>query len=294
MTFLNKNLYFRQNKSMKKLFCFLLPFLLLSCTDNNDDDFNSDENLLILPDSFNYRFLSEANIWPMDYGLIKIKYSENNLPIQVLGDFVSLPSGHRISSVFDSTRYEEYQYNGNKVLRLKKNTIDSYVSNFRAEFVVENNKIISSKEYHISKIEGLDTRTKYFYQNDRLSKKIIYWTDSSNNNYSDYGIESIYYFNAKNNLDSIISQNVVLDANLNTNYDFDRFKTKQVKILKNYDNSKNPFKQLYLLDRFFDRSLSVNNYRHVIEKSYYDGVLSRHNEFDILYFYENNEIDLTR
>lgn len=279
---------------MKKLFYFLLPFLLLSCTDHNDDDFNSNENSLILPDSFNYRFLSEAPIWPMDYGLVKIKYSENNLPIQVLGGFVSLPNGHTTSSLFDSTRYEEYQYNDNKVLRLKKNTLDSYVSNFRAEFVVENNKIISSKEYLISDFEGVDTRTKYFYQNDRLNKKIIYWTDASNNIYSDYGIEYVYYFNANNNLDSIVSQNVVLDANLNTSYDFDRFKTKQVKILKNYDHSKNPFKQLFLLDQFFDRSLSVNNYRQVIEKSYYDGVLSSQKEFDILYFYENNEIDLTK
>lgn len=278
---------------MKRLFYLLIPLLCWSCSDN-DDELSLNDNELIIPESFHFRFLSEENIWPINYGLVKIKYSENNLPTQVLGDLVTISNGPMTSSLFDSIRYEEYQYNGNKVLRLKKNTLDSYVSNSRAEFIVENNKIISSKEYLISDLEGVNTRTKYFYQNDRLNKKIIYWTDASNNPYSDYGIEYMYYFNAKNNLDSIVTQNVVLDGNLNTNYDFDRFKTKQVKILKNYDNSKNPFKQLFLLDKFFDRSLSTNNYREVIVKNYYDGVLSSYNQFDIQYFYENNEIDLTR
>ena len=278
---------------MKRLFYLLIPLLCWSCSDN-DDELSLNDNELITPESFNFRFLSEANIWPLNYGLVKIKYSDQNLPTEMLGNLINLSNGSTSHYILDSTQYEEYQYNGNKVLRLKKNTLDSYVSNFRAEFIVENNKIISSKEYLISHLEGLDTRTKYFYQNDRLSKKIIYWTDASNNIYSDYGIEYVYYFNTKNNLDSIVNQNVVLDANLNTSYDFDRFKTKQVKILKNYDNSKNPFKQLFLLDQFFDRSLSTNNYREVIVKNYYDGVLSRYDQFDIQYFYENNEIDLKR
>lgn len=278
---------------MKTLFYLLFPLLLWSCSDNEDEYILREEESA-LSDSIHIRLLSENNLPIMQNGFVNIKYSSNHLPIKVLGDLVKFNEGVGTYYMFDPYRYEEYQYNGNKVTRLIKNTENSDVNSEKVIFTLEDKKVILSEEINPNNSSGFKKITKFIYQNNKIYKKLNYWLDSSNGSYVNFGIEYLYFFNHKNNLDSIVSQNVVLDSNLNTSYDSNRFKSKTIKILKNYDNSKNPFKQLFLLDRFYDRSLSANNYRHVIEKTYLDNELTNYNEFDIQYFYDNNEIDLTR
>ncbi len=72
--------------------------------------------------------------------------------------------------------------------------------------------------------------------------------------------KSIFYYNNKNNIDSVVTtfsprEDLIIDY-------------KRVDIFSDYDNAKNPLKELVIFDETFYRSLSANNYKYWCAKEY--------------------------
>jgi len=79
------------------------------------------------------------------------------------------------------------------------------------------------------------------------------------NHYLDFR-ESLFYYNDKNNLDSVVT--IQVDW-------YDKIvEYKRTDHFSDYDNAKNPLKELVIFDETFYRSLSANNFRYWKTKEY--------------------------
>ena len=271
---------------MKKLLPISILFLLLSC--NNDDD-SIQKNNTKLPQYIHAKYLLDDNRPDFIDGLLEVSY-KNSLPHELKGGlFLMFPNDNQ---GFNPNTIREFTHSNNEILVTQRNTLNNFISSEQTRFKITGNKIDSSTKFNIN--NSNKHNTKYFYEKNNLHKTLEYWQNSNDELLVDYGIEKLYYFNTKGNLDSIIEQNVVIRNDLSTHYDTVQFKYKGVEIFENYDNSPNPFKQLFLVDELYKKSLSNNNYRKITEKGYDGKKLVQYTQIEYNYFYKNGNVDLTK
>lgn len=63
---------------------------------------------------------------------------------------------------------------------------------------------------------------------------------------------------------------------------------KIVRIFENYDSSLNPWERFYLLEEYFYRSFSKNNYRKYTELHYNNDIITSSNETNWTFLYDSN------
>ncbi|GGE93853.1 hypothetical protein SAMN05443634_10645 [Chishuiella changwenlii] len=274
---------------MKKLLLFI-PFLIFSCTDD-DSNSNKENNL---PTSIHVKYLFENNFYiivPGENNQLKLSYKDGKLNRFEGGGFAD-PYSANYTFIFN--KLTEFTYSSNNILRKSRNNLRNYEYPTQTNFIMNGNIVISSVEDSINNESGIKKYQKYTYHNNQLAKILTYNKYPEKQTYEKEGIERLFYFNSVGNLDSIVKQNVVVDNDLNTYEVSSRLKNKSVKILEDYDNSSNPFKQLFLLDEFFDRSLSKNNFTKVTIKEYVDNKLESTYYYKLDYHYINSKVDLKK
>lgn len=275
---------------MKKFLPISIIFLLFSC--NNDDDSIQKSNTE-LPQLIHAKYLLENNNPSFIDGLLEFSY-DNNLPIEMKGDLFFIFPNDNTHYGFNPNTTRKFTKNNNEILVNQTNTGDNHVNSNQTTYRLNDNKLIVSIDFNSQNPNGIKYYTNYYYEKNQLVKTLRYWKGYNDEWIENSGTEKLYYYNNKGNLDSIVSKTVVINNDLSTQYDTVQFKYKSIEIFEDYDNSPNPFKQLFLVKELLKKSLSNNNYRKVIEKGFYEKKLVQFKQIEFGYLYKNGKVDLTK
>ena len=173
-----------------------------------------------------------------------------NYVSKVTGGFVMFPSGTNISSlIFSKDVYDSIVFNSNRVSIYQKysfaNSVDENTFNpmvFTMDSQQRLQKITIKDGYHP---DGRDINYTY---SDTLIKEIAY------NGYD----ERTFYFK-NNNLEKVVSKR--------KNSQGEYYLVREI-LFQNYDNSPNPFKNMYYVRGAFYRAFSENNYTKITNNEY--------------------------
>ncbi|MDR0264026.1 MAG: hypothetical protein LBJ04_12460 [Sphingobacterium sp.] len=222
---------------MKKI--WLLPctiFLVLCFSCSKNDKLLSNQGLkevpvfLLTPD-----ILSEYKFYPLENKL-KLTYKDDQLA-RITGGFLPIPTVTELSYIFTDIIYWDVNIVGDQVKLEKKSSSSEILFNERHDLWYNNGRITERRIY---RSDQPVSRYKYEYENDRLKKEYKYLDDR-------LSLERTFYFNAKQNLDSIL-------------YEYPYSADKVVEIFMDYDQKPNKLKNLLVFEDFIPRALSTNNY----------------------------------
>lgn len=245
-----------------KNFCLITIFAisLINCRDENSNP-KLEEDLM--PEKINYGWTIPDGMWnPETDNNYHFTYDNNKRLINKKGGFLPLPATTGFSGFFSKSVNTKIIYENNKA------TSSDYVDdpnlaiqpNYKV-YTLLNNQII--EKYIPSNNPIFDKKLSYKYTNSKLTEII---TSFPNMPYdpkdpSDYVLtasEKFEYDNNGNLIKSIIvsKHNDVINGG------------RKETTFGNYDNARNPFKKLYLLEEYFYKSLSKNNYRYLLIRSF--------------------------
>lgn len=159
------------------------------------------------------------------------------------------------SPIFTKQIYYTLIYPNNQISILTKSNSKeiSGVTNYKKDVFFENNRIVKTIQYYQYINEKNDV-VYYTYKGNLLVKRLGYKGEN-------LAFQSDYYYNAKNNLDSIVSRFSEYNAS-NEKLEIDSKSIRRIKeTFENYDEHINPLKSLIIFDDSFNRSLSSNNYQ---------------------------------
>ena len=245
---------------MKKILYILFAGItFLSCSrDTNDEVIENDEplvtkmSLILYPNSFSYNNADLSFIFQYD--------NEKRL-IKKTGGFLSVSGSSGFGGFFTDKKYSSFVYNGNNVTVEDFSTSSDFtVPKNSKYFILNNNNQIFEREFEDGH-EYNYKKQQYKYESGKLTEilttlpKMPYYPPDD---YIPTYLEKFYY-DSKGNLTK--SEYIFQKDGMNT-------KEKIVRTFEDYDNSYNPWKRLYLLDEFFYRSISKNNFRKYTEIKY--------------------------
>jgi len=246
---------------MKKISILLfLSFIFFSCSRDddkvqtqNDDSLITKMSLVLYPNSLPYNN-SELSFY--------FQYDNDKRLIKKTGGFLSVSGSTGFSNYFSDKIYTTIVYNGNKAtVENFSSSPDFTVLKDSKYYILNNNKIIQKEVPGTSYGNYRYEKQTFKYSNDKL---IEISTSLPNMPYyppDDY-IETYqekFYYDSNGNLTK--SEYFEQRDGINKGI-------KIVRTFGEYDTSTNPFKRLYLLDEYFYRSISKNNYRKYSEVKY--------------------------
>jgi len=274
---------------VKKYFLVILSIVLLSC--RNDETNNSSEANQYNITEYKADYMNYRNL---NYGIdsytlfsgenVKLEYSNGRISKRITNLFVT--RNDQPQPIYYNTT-DEITYDNNKINIIFKSDNESFFPTYQKQITLDGDRI---SQILVNKSNTKDT-LKFTYNNNVLNFVTVY----------NKGIKSksTFYFNANKNVDSIVTKygniNYVSDTNYSYSFNETAKKRKKV-ILSNYDNYKNPLKNLIIFDETFFRSLSENNYK------FYGEYFYDENNFMTSYFegywnnfiYENNQINFAK
>ncbi|MBB6333033.1 hypothetical protein HNP24_004036 [Chryseobacterium sediminis] len=230
---------------MKKLLYLLLVLNLFSCSSSGD---NTDDTLSPI------EHMEKAYVYctdgigtgpsPQDY--YEFTY-ENGSLTKIKGRFY--PVFMQMFDKFFSEPITKLTYSGNTVTvsEFELGTIPGY-DEYR--YTMNNNRPVKQENYYINNSTGASTLSfarTYTYEQDKLKSVHLVFPGPGN-----YEYFTTYYYDNSNNLtkSEFLERINGVDNKMTT------------AIYSDFDNAANPFKKLYLInDTFFEKSLSVNNFR---------------------------------
>ena len=255
---------------MKRIILIVVLLFFISC---DKDDISPTDNLIdgyfmtymdYDPSSFNIAYIHSEEF------LIKLEYSGNKV-IKKKGDYLpSLIQG--TFGFFSQDIFDEVSYSKNKIIIEKKSFSLIIYPSIRTIELNNEGYMIKKTIPKILGVSGGDTiidnfTKEYVYNSQKLltetylTKRVNY---SSNPNNLKYYENALFYYNADNNLDSIITIRQSYDE-INDNYISTQ---KVVEIFSDYDNASNPTRNLNIFEETFNRSLSKNNYSSYTKNTY--------------------------
>lgn len=239
---------------MKNIFIlFFISIILFSCSRDNEDEItDNDEPLitkmssLVLYSGFTFNSNMDLNVY--------FQYDNDKRLTRKTGGFLPVSGSTGFGGSFSDKVFTTLVYSGNTVLIENfSSSPDFTVPKNSKYFILNNNNQIFEREfedgheYNYKKQEYKYTSGKLTEIFTTLPKMPFYPPDDFIETY----LEKFYY-DSKGNLTK--SEYIFQKDGLNTN-------EKIVRTFEDYDNSYNPWKRLYLLDEFFYRSISKNNFR---------------------------------
>lgn len=265
------------------LMVFALGFLLFSC--NNDGEIMNNQNNLPLVTKMSYPIFNSEN--PTQ--LIYFAYDNSNRLTKKTGGFLQLATTTGYSGFFINEIYTTLVYENNKV------TVEDFTTS--VVFTVPKN-------------------TRYFTLNSaiQIEQKVIpntyniYWSKNQVFDYSNEKLQEIkttfpnmpYDSTDPNDYLLTYSEKFYYDSsgNLSKTEYFEQHNginkgEKIVRIFENYDKGLNPWKRFHLLDEYFYRSISKNNYRKYTEVHYNNEIITSSNEVNWTFSYDSNGNILT-
>ncbi|WP_312767552.1 hypothetical protein [Epilithonimonas sp.] len=248
---------------MKNIFTlFFISLILFSCSrDNEDEVIENNEplitkmSLILYPNSFPYGN-SELSF--------NFQYDNNKRLIKKTGGFLSVSGSTGFDGYFTDKIYTTLVYDNNKVtVENFSSSPDFTVPKQSKYFVLDNNKQITQKDVPSTMYSSYRDERQFFTYNTSGQLTEIKTTLPNMpyyppDDYTETYLEKFYY-DSKGNLTK--SEYIFQKDGVNTS-------EKTVRTFEDYDNSYNPWKRLYLLDEFFYRSISKNNFRKYTEVKY--------------------------
>jgi len=246
---------------MKNIFTlFFLSFILFSCSrDNEDEIIENNEPLitkmssLVLYSGFTFNSNMDLNVY--------FQYDNDKRLTRKTGGFLPVSGSTGFDSSFSDKVFTTLVYSGNTVLIENfSSSPDFTVPKNSKYFILNNNNQIFEREFEDGH-EYNYKKQQYKYESGKLTEilttlpKMPYYPPDD---YIPTYLEKFYY-DSKGNLTK--SEYIFQKDGMNT-------KEKIVRTFEDYDNSYNPWKRLYLLDEFFYRSISKNNFRKYTEIKY--------------------------
>jgi hypothetical protein len=233
---------------------------LFSCSRDNEENIVEDDllitkmsRLILYPNSLSYNNAELSFIFHYD--------NEKNL-IEKKGGFFqsSWGTGYEgLGQYFTDKIYTSLVYNGNNVtVEDFSSSIDFTVPKNSKYFILDNNKRIKQKNVPSTVISSYrDIQQNFIYNNIGQLTEInttlpnMPYDPTDPYDYIETYLEKFYY-DSKGNL--IKTEYFEQKNGVNKGI-------KVIRTFEDYDNSYNPWKRMYLLDDFFYRSISKNNFR---------------------------------
>ena len=236
----------------------LILISILGCEKDRDANSETVEQ----PELYAYHFRNmhfSEGVLSNGNGQITIDYDYKRRPIKRNNGLIRVPQESGFNFAFSTDVYDDIIYTNDDVsIKEKSYSYPQLLTSTRL-FKIENKNIVRRVNINSNNVP-LDT-INYFYSGNKLSKAITRNKKPTS--------ESLYHYNSKGNLDSIVTRDLVYNPE-NQTYGYSLYypKMRIVEIFKDFDNSKNPTKQLMIFDDVFNRGLSENNYKHYEKKSY--------------------------
>lgn len=256
---------------MKRIITILLLGTIFFSCSRNDDDITNNGNELVLDKVHVYFTVANLDAIINSNGnelFYYFEYDSNQRLIKKIGGFLPISSSTGYESFADKI-YTTLLYNNNKV------TVENFSSS--PEFTVpkKSNYYTLNNSNQIIEKEIPDTNDNYLfkkqifnYSNNKLVEiktifpNMPYYSADPNDYVLTYS-EKFYY-----DSDSNLSKTECFEQHNGINMG-----EKVVRIFENYDTSSlNPVKRLYLLDDYFYRSISKNNFRKYTEIKYNNNI----------------------
>lgn len=239
------------------LTCFLLSLVLFSCSRDNESKSVTEAEYPLVT-KLNVGFPNGNNSDKNFY----FDYDSNNRLIKKRGGFLQVSGGTGYNGFFTDKLFTSLVYTGNKVTVENFSSSDEFYppKDTRIFFLNNNNQIIQ-KEIPAIYNNHQDRKQSFIYSNNQLVEidttlpNMPYYPPDD---YIETYLEKFYY-DSKGNLtkSEYFEQRNGISKGI-----------KIVRTFGDYDNSLNPFKRLYLLDEYFYRAISKNNYRKFNEIKY--------------------------
>lgn len=205
------------------------------------------------------------------------------------------PNNELIFSFEYNTDLRLTKKNGGFITSSPSTGYDGYFTNEIYTSLIYTGQNVTVENFSSSSVFTVPLNTKYFTLNylNQIDKKEIpnsnnYWLKKQTFNYLNNKLIEIKTtlpnmpYDSTNPNDYLLTYLEKFYYDSNGNLTKSEYFEKQnginkgekvIRTFENYDNSYNPCKRLQLLDEFFYRSLSKNNYRKYTERHYYDDVL---------------------
>lgn len=243
---------------MKNIFAlFFISLILLSCSRDDESKSVIEQNYPLVT-KLNVGFSSGYNSDNNFY----FDYDSNNRLIKKKGGFLQLSGGTGYSGFFTDKLFTSLVYTNNKV------TVENFSSSDEFNppkdtkyYFLNNNSQIIQKEIPAVYNNYQDRKQSFSYSNNQLVEintilpNMPYYPPDD---YIETYLEKFYYDTNGN-----LTKSEYFEQRDGIN--------KGIKIVRtfgDYDNSLNPFKRFYLLDEYFYRAISRNNYRKYNETKY--------------------------
>lgn len=253
---------------IKNLLYLLLIFCLaISCSNREDEPTKSVENypLLMKLDS---RLLNiSAPIMLPDYNFY-FEYDNAEKLTKKIGGFLSTSGSTGFGGIFSTEIYTNLLYQGDNV------TVEDFSSstNFTVPknskyFKLNSSNLIAEKETPDPLSNYRYRKEFFYYKNGRLDEikttlPNAQYDPTDPNDYIETYSEKFYYDSVGNLTETEYFE---LHNGINT-------ENKRIRYFENYDSSTNPFRKFTLLDEYFYRSLSKNNFRSYKEVKIWYGI----------------------
>ncbi|WP_454046845.1 hypothetical protein [Chryseobacterium sp. Marseille-Q8038] len=230
---------------MKKLLYLSLALSLFSCGSSYDSTDDTPSSIEDVEKAYVY-CADGIGTGPLPEEYYEFTYENGNLT-KVKGRFY--PVFVQFFDRFFPEPITKLIYSGNivTVRELELGGIPGY-DEYR--YTMNNNRPVKQESYHVKNATGRssvsDTKT-YTYEQDKL--KNVHWELAGS---GDYEYITTYYYDNNNNLtkSEFLERIKGVDNKMTTS------------IYSDFDTASNPFKKLFLInDTFFEKSLSVNNFR---------------------------------
>ncbi|WP_276876696.1 hypothetical protein [Chryseobacterium joostei] len=255
---------------MKKIFYFLLGIFMLSCSSNEDivEETPIQISQADMPEK-GYIFYTDSSGYPLNANFYyKFRYTNGNLT-KISGTFIS-------PGVFTFDDYASLSYENDKVKVINSPGFAAPKKDY-ALYTMENNKPVKvefyvffmDQQYHL-----LNIKKSYTYE-----KSLIKIYENENNGVFEYF--TTYYFNNDNNLikKEVLQKQSGIETSITTT------------IYSDFDNAKNPFKKMGLVnEELYEKSLSTNNFRkkEYIYKHLIEDFFSYTASYNYTYKYDSN------
>jgi hypothetical protein len=267
---------------MKYLIIFLFTGIFItSCSRNEDTPENYDGNEPLITEMNVDMFFSSS--FPINQLIISFEYGTDLRLTKKIGGFLTFSSSTGYNSSFTDKIYTSLIYTGQNVTVENFSSSPDFTVPLNTKyFTLNNQNQIDIKEIPNNNNYWLKKQTFNYFNNHLTEIKTtlpnMLYNPTDPNDYLLTYIEKFYY-----DINGNLTKSEYFEQQNGINKG-----EKVIRTFENYDNSTNPCKRLQLLDEFFYRSLSKNNYRKYTEIHYFYNVIGSTSTTSWSFNYDTN------
>ncbi|WP_433829088.1 hypothetical protein [Flavobacterium anhuiense] len=238
---------------MKQLLAILIIVFSFASCDSEDQEVDNSPLTTTINIDVTYPKRSILSEWEINF---KFEYDNNGRLIKKNGGYGLFPADFLYNAYFNDQMYTTLTYVDNKVT--VQDFSEDPIAQPKIFYVVNGVNRIEEKEKPNLRDSQFSEKLFYKYSGDKLIEIVTVFPYRTSSKYVLTYSEKFYY-DRNNNLIKTESEEL-------HNGVYEGIKT--VRTFEDYDTSLNPFKRLNLLEEYFYRSLSKNNFRKYTEERF--------------------------